>query len=134
MDVHTPEQRSFNMSRIKSRDTKPEKIVRSLLHRLGYRFRLHVKKLPGCPDIVLPRYKTIIYVHGCFWHRHSGCRYTTTPMSNSDTWAKKFQENVIRDKKNSEEAKRLGWRPIIIWECEIHDSQKLQERLVAILE
>lgn len=133
MDVHNPEQRSFNMSRIKSRDTKPERVVRSLLHRLGYRFRLHVTGLPGSPDVVLPRYKTLIYVHGCFWHRHQGCRYATTPASNCEKWMKKFQDNTIRDRKNLEDATRLGWHPIVIWECEVRDLDKLAERLVLIL-
>ena len=133
MDVHSKEQRRFNMSRIKSRNTKPELIVRSLLHRLGYRFRLHVKSLPGSPDIVLPKYKTLIYVHGCFWHRHEGCRYTTTPSTNSERWANKFNENILRDKNNQDTAKKLGWTIVVIWECEVRNLDQLTIRLNRIL-
>jgi len=129
MDVHTPQQRSFNMSRICSRDTKPELIVRSLLHRMGYRFRLHRSDLPGSPDITLPRYNTIIFVHGCFWHRHKGCKYSTMPVTNNEKWKKKFKENVTRDKKNQQKAIRLGWNVLIIWECEIRAPEVLKQRL-----
>lgn len=133
MDVHTPEQRSFNMSRIKSRDTKPEKVVRSILHSLGYRFRLHAKSLPGSPDIVLPKFKTLIYVHGCFWHRHDGCKYATTPSTNIERWSKKFEENISRDRKNQEQATVLGWYPVVIWECECRDLEQLAAKLNRLL-
>lgn len=131
MDRLTKKRRSWNMSRIRSRDTKPELIVRSLLHRMGYRFRLHRKDLPGKPDIVLPKYRTVVFVHGCFWHRHKGCKYAYTPKSRIDFWQEKFHENIERDKKRQIELKRLGWKIIVIWECEIHDGQKLRGELAA---
>ena len=109
------------MSRIRSKDTAPEIRVRSMLHKAGYRFRLHVKDLPGKPDIVLPKYKTVIFVHGCFWHRHKGCSKATTPSTNSEYWKKKFQRNVERDKQDQAELKKLGWKVIVIWECETID-------------
>ena len=107
------------MSRIRSKDTKPELIVRSFLHRMGYRFRLHRKDLPGIPDIVLPRYKSVILVHGCFWHRHPGCKYAYSPKSNVAKWNKKFEDNIQRDIQVKEELKVLGWTIITIWECEV---------------
>lgn len=119
MDSLTPEKRSWNMSRIRGKDTKPELAVRSLLHRRGYRFRLSEKTLPGKPDIVLPKYRTAILVHGCFWHRHSGCKYAYTPKSRLDFWNQKFEENVVRDKNNLSRLQQKGWLPIVIWECEI---------------
>jgi len=119
MDTISAEHRSWNMSRIRSADTKPEMIVRSYLHGNGFRFRLHVKNLPGHPDIVLPKYKTVVEVRGCFWHRHPGCRSATTPSSNTDYWQAKFKRNVERDKKHADELKALGWRLIVVWECEI---------------
>lgn len=109
------------MSSVKGKNTKPERVVRSLLHRSGFRFRLHRKDLPGCPDIVLPKYKTVIFVHGCFWHRHSGCPRTTTPKTNVDSWEKKFADNVARDERNRTALEELGWKVIVIWECEIKD-------------
>ena len=99
-DILSKERRSWNMSRIRGSDTKPELLVRSLLHRMGYRFRLHRKDLPGRPDIVLPKYRTVIFVHGCFWHRHKGCKYAYTPKSRTDFWQNKFQGTVERDKRN----------------------------------
>ncbi len=122
MDRISQEHRSWNMSRIRSKDTKPEMIVRSLLHRMGYRFRLHVKTLPAKPDIVLPKYKTIIFIHGCFWHKHSDCKEATTPKSNTAFWQTKLAKNVERDRKKKEKLKRLGWDIIVIWECEIKKS------------
>ena len=119
MDQISPEHRSWNMSRIKSKNTKPELLVRSWLHRHGFRFRLHVKDLPGTPDIVLPRYRTVIEVRGCYWHRHPGCRFAYTPKSNLDFWDRKFVENVNRDTKNDYELKKMGWQVIVIWECEV---------------
>jgi DNA mismatch endonuclease (patch repair protein) len=110
------------MSRIKSKNTKPEVIVRSLLHKMGYRFRLHRNDLPGKPDIVLPKYKTVIDIRGCFWHRHQGCPKATTPKTNSEYWNKKFQKNVERDRINEEKLSKLGWKIIVIWECEMNDS------------
>ena len=115
------EQRSRNMSAIKSKNTKPEITVRKLLHSMGYRFRLHRKDLPGSPDIVLPKYKTVIFVHGCFWHRHKNCKYASTPKTRQEFWEAKFRENINRDKLNQENLSSKGWKIIIVWECEIKD-------------
>ena len=115
------EQRSRNMSAIKSKNTKPEIKVRKVLHSMGYRFRLHRKDLPGSPDIVLPKYKTVILVHGCFWHRHENCKYASTPKTRQEFWEAKFRENINRDKLNQENLSSKGWKIIIVWECEIKD-------------
>ncbi len=123
------EQRSRNMSAIKSKNTKPEIAVRKLLHSMGYRFRLHRKDLPGSPDIVLPKYKTVIFVHGCFWHRHQNCKYASNPKTRREFWEKKFKENIERDKKNQEKLKNLGWKTKIVWECEIKKQDKLIKKL-----
>ncbi len=118
-DVHTPSQRSFNMSQIRGSDTKPERVLRSLLHRSGLRFRKHVASLPGKPDIVLPKHKAVVLVHGCYWHRHAGCRYTTTPASNPSFWTKKFADTVERDRRAEQALEELGWRIFKVWECEL---------------
>ena len=118
MDRLTPEKRHWNMSRIKSKDTTPELIVRSFLHKNGFRFRLHIKQMPGHPDIVLPKYKTVIEVRGCFWHRHPGCKQTTTPSSNTEFWKAKFKRNVERDQNNLLALQELGWNVVVVWECE----------------
>jgi len=110
--------RSWNMSRIKNRDTAPEKKVRSCLHREGFRFRLHPKGLPGKPDVVLPKYRTAIFVHGCFWHRHQGCRFAYTPKTRKRFWINKLLANRARDKRRILELQTLGWNVITIWECE----------------
>ena len=110
--------RSWNMSRIKSRDTAPEKMVRSSLHRAGFRFRLHPKGLPGKPDIVLPKYRTAIFVHGCFWHRHQGCRFAYTPKTRKRFWLNKLLANRARDRRKTLELQTLGWNVVTIWECE----------------
>ena len=115
------EQRSRNMSAIKSKNTKPEIAVRKLLYSMGYRFRLHRKDLPGSPDIVLPKYKTVIFVHGCFWHRHENCKYASTPKTRQEFWEAKFRENINRDKLNQENLSSKGWKIIVVWECEIKD-------------
>ena len=115
------EQRSRNMSAIKSKNTKPEIKVRKILHSMGYRFRLHSKDLPGSPDIVLPKYKTVIFVHGCFWHRHENCKYASTPKTRQEFWEAKFRENINRDKLNQENLSSKGWKIIVVWECEIND-------------
>ena len=107
------------MSRIRSRDTAPELRLRSLLHRVGLRFRLHHPGLPGRPDIVLPRYRTVVFVHGCFWHRHLGCSGATTPSSNAEFWQSKFEANVRRDRATRNALERLGWRVIVVWECSL---------------
>ena len=120
------EQRSRNMSAIKSKNTKPEIAVRKLLHSMGYRFRLHRKDLPGSPDIVLPKYKTVIFVHGCFWHRHENCKYASTPKTRKEFWEKKFRENINRDNLNQANLSLKGWKIIIIWECQLKgDKRKL---------
>lgn len=119
MDIFSPEKRSQVMSRIRSKDTKPEKIIRSILHKLGFRFRINRKDLPGKPDIVLPKYKTVIFVHGCFWHQHEGCKIASKPKSNSEYWKAKFTKNIERDKKTQEDLRVMGYRVIVIWECEV---------------
>ena len=129
MDSLTPEHRSWNMSRIRSGNTKPERLVRSLLHRMGYRFRLHRKDLPGRPDIVLPGRRTVILVHGCYWHRHTGCRFAYTPKSNIEFWEAKFNENVNRDQRQRSQLSELGWNVITVWECETKELEALSERL-----
>ena len=132
MDHLDKRKRSWNMSRIRSRDTSPEITVRKMLHRLGYRFRLHAHSLPGTPDIVLPKYRTVIFVNGCFWHRHQGCPRCTMPSSRVEYWKKKFERNVEKDKMNLQAVTRLGWNPIIVWECEIRDIGKLETKLTAL--
>ena len=127
------EQRSRNMSAIKSKNTKPEITVRKLLHSMGYRFRLHRKDLPGSPDIVLPKYKKVIFVHGCFWHRHQNCKYASNPKTRREFWEKKFKENIERDKKTQEKLKNLGWKPNIVWECEVKNREILILKLEEIL-
>ena len=121
MDRITQDQRMYLMSRVRAKDTKPELVVRSFLHRNGFRFRLHVRTLPGTPDIVLPKYKTVIEVRGCYWHRHEGCKKTTTPSTNTDFWQKKFAENIARDQRTEAELKSLGWTVITRWQCEIEN-------------
>lgn len=111
--------RSERMSRIRGKDTKPELVVRKLLHAAGYRYRLHVNSMFGRPDIVLPRYKAVIFVHGCFWHRHSGCSVATMPKSNRPFWLAKFARNVERDRQNRTKLRKLGWRVFVVWECEV---------------
>lgn len=132
-DVFTPAQRSRVMAQVKGRDTSPEIAVRSLLHRLGYRFRLHRKELPGTPDVVLPRYRTVVFVHGCFWHQHPGCEAAARPASNTEYWNRKLDANRARDSRNQAELERLGWRVVIVWECETKDSSALEKRLLALL-
>lgn len=125
MDRLTASRRSWLMSRVKCENTTPEMTVRKYLHGLGFRYRLHSKELPGKPDIVLPKYRTVIFVHGCFWHRHKGCQYAGMPKSNMAFWRRKFESNVARDKKNSAALRRAGWRCLTIWECETKAEQKL---------
>lgn len=116
-DVLSASQRHVNMSHIRSRDTTPERKLRSLLFRAGYRFRVCDGRLPGSPDIVLRKYRTVIFVHGCFWHRHPGCRYATTPGTNERFWKEKFTKNVERDGRNIRDLLDLGWNVIVVWEC-----------------
>ena len=125
-DNLSKEKRSWNMSRIRSGNTKPEIAVRRILHFLGYRFRLHRKDLPGKPDIVLPKYKTVIFVHGCFWHRHENCKYSYNPRSRAKFWQDKFAANIERDKQSAADLKMLGWRQLVIWECETKDPENIR--------
>jgi DNA mismatch endonuclease, patch repair protein len=118
-DVFSKAKRSEVMSKIKGRDTAPELRVRSLLHKMGYRFRLHVADLPGRPDIVLPRHRTVIFVHGCFWHRHEGCKLAYTPKTRTNFWLDKLKGNVIRDANSLRELQGSGWKVIVLWQCEI---------------
>ncbi len=122
-DTVSPEIRHKIMSRIRSKDTAPELAVRKWLHAHGYRFRLHRKDLPGCPDIVLPKWKTAIFVHGCFWHRHPGCGRSTTPETNVEFWEKKFAANVERDTTSIKALGELGWKVIVVWECEVRKKE-----------
>jgi len=121
-DIHSPLIRSYNMSRIKSKNTKPEMIVRKYLFSNGYRFRLHDKKLPGSPDIVLPKYKTIIFINGCFWHGHSGCRYFVIPKTRTQWWTDKINKNITNDELNINKLTSDGWKVISVWECELKSS------------
>jgi DNA mismatch endonuclease, patch repair protein len=133
VDTLTIEERSRNMSKIRSKNTGPERAVRSLLHRAGYRFRLHVKDLPGKPDIVLPKYGAVVFVHGCFWHRHKGCKDATTPKTNKRFWADKFARNVANDQKYTRQLRRKGWRVIVVWECQLKAPDKVLARLQRFL-
>lgn len=128
-DHLTPEKRSWNMAQIKGKDTKPEVLVRSMLHRAGYRFRKNVKSLPGKPDIVLPKYRTVIFVHGCFWHRHKGCKYATTPGTNVEFWQKKFERNISNDQKHARELRRLGWNIITVWDCQLKKPERVLHKM-----
>lgn len=132
-DVLTPEKRSDLMRKIKSRNTKPEMIVRSLSHRLGYRFRIHKDDLPGKPDLVFPKHHLCLFVHGCFWHQHPGCKHAYQPKSRPEFWLPKLQKNVIRDDKVQHELIELGWRVDVIWECETKDTEALKNRLKGLL-
>jgi len=132
-DVFSEEKRSWIMSRVKGRDTTPELAVRSIIHRHGYRFRLHRKDLPGCPDIVLPRHRKIVFVHGCFWHGHKGCRKSSRPATNRKFWDTKIDSNIARDKKTVRRLRRSGWSVLVVWECELRNPQKLERRLLRFL-
>jgi DNA mismatch endonuclease (patch repair protein) len=118
-DVHSKEVRSYNMSRIKGKDTKPEMLVRRFLHANGFRYKLHDKKLPGKPDIVLPKYKTVIFVHGCFWHGHEGCKYFVVPKTKTEWWLNKINRNQENDLQAYKLLMREGWKVIEIWECDL---------------
>lgn len=118
-DVHSKETRSYNMSRIKGKDTKPEMLVRKFLFSQGFRYRLHDKKLPGKPDVVLAKYKTVLFIHGCFWHGHEGCKYYVVPKTRTDWWLDKIGKNIANDKKAITALQEAGWKVIVIWECEL---------------
>ncbi|AEI48387.1 very short patch repair endonuclease [Runella slithyformis] len=125
-DKHTPQQRSYNMSQVKSKNTKPELMVRKFLFSQGFRYRLHDKKLPGKPDMVLPKYKTVIFVHGCFFHGHEGCKYATIPQTRTEWWQEKINGNRRRDGENEARLSALGWRIITLYECELKPAQREQ--------
>ena len=118
-DVHTTEVRSYNMSRIRSKDTKPELLVRKFLFSKGFRYRLHDKTLPGKPDIVLPKYKTVIFIHGCFWHGHNGCKYFVAPKTRTEWWLKKIEGNKQKDIENFNKLQVLGWSVLAVYECDL---------------
>lgn len=137
MDVHDKKTRSYNMSRIKGKNTKPEEIVRKYLFAQGFRYRKNDKRLPGTPDIVLPKYKTVIFVNGCFWHGHEGCKYFVWPQNNAEFWKEKIETNIIRDKKETDALHNLGWNVLVIWECELkaeHSKKRLDELKMSLLE
>lgn len=133
MDTVSREDRSRIMRAVRRRDTAPERRVRSLAHRLGYRFRLHRKDLPGTPDLVFPKHRLCIFVHGCFWHRHPRCPKATTPKSNATFWNAKFTNNKKRDKRKRKELKALGWRVAVVWECQTTDDDLLESILCSLL-
>jgi len=133
MDFVSKEKRSNIMRGVKGKNTRPELLVRSILHKAGYRFRLHRKDLPGKPDIALPKYETVIFVHGCFWHQHKQCPDGRIPSSNTKFWKNKFAANRRRDKLALEALKALGWRVIVVWGCEASDARRLPKKLMAIL-
>jgi DNA mismatch endonuclease (patch repair protein) len=134
VDVFSPEKRSWVMARVRGGDTAPEKRVRSFLHAEGFRFRLHRKTLPGRPDIVLPRHRTVVLVNGCFWHGHQKCRKgTNRPTSNREFWAKKIAANIARDRKNESQLRREGWRVLTVWECDVGQVERLRHALRPLL-
>jgi DNA mismatch endonuclease (patch repair protein) len=132
-DVFPKEKRSHIMSRVRGKNTNTEREVRSIIHRMGFRFRLHCKELPGSPDIVLPKLKKIVLVHGCFWHGHSGCTRSARPTSNSEFWNNKLERNAQRDADKLTQLQELGWHVLIVWGCEIKNTEELQARLEAFL-
>ena len=134
VDNRSKTSRSYIMSRIKGKDTNPELLVRKLLFSLGYRYRLHVRYLPGKPDIVFPSKNKAIFVHGCFWHSHSCKRGNNKPASNTEYWSTKLLRNVERDKRNLKQLKQNGWKSLVIWECEIRDIDKLTKQMIRFLE
>jgi len=134
MDKLTPKRRSRNMSRIRCKDTSPEIVVRSLVHRMGFRYRLHVHKLPGRPDLVFGRLKKVIQIHGCFWHRHAGCPHSHIPKTRIEYWRPKLTMNRRRDKQNEKKLRKLGWDVLILWECQLRDAEQTRQRLRGFLQ
>lgn len=132
-DVFSKEKRSWVMGRVKGRDTKPELLVRSVVHRMGYRFRLHRRELPGCPDIVLPRHSKVIFVHGCFWHGHKRCHRSRRPATHELFWNRKLDANVRRDERSQRLLRRTGWKLLVVWECETRDETALSRKLTGFL-
>lgn len=133
-DIHSKETRSYNMSRIKGRDTKPEMLVRKLLFFRGFRYRLYSKKLPGKPDIIFPKYKTVIFINGCFWHGHEKCRYFVVPKTRTDFWLSKINTNILNDKKNAAQLESMGWHVITVWECELRKKDSIEKVIDKITE
>lgn len=125
VDFWSPRERSLHMAKIGSKDTQPELALRRALHAQGLRFRLHVKQLPGTPDLTFPRFKTIVFVHGCFWHRHPACSVASVPKSNTEYWLGKFEKNIHRDREVKQKLEALGWRVIVVWECELSSKEKI---------
>jgi DNA mismatch endonuclease (patch repair protein) len=135
-DIFPPEKRSAIMKKIKPKGSKQEIFIRKLVHSMGYRYRLHKKDLPGKPDLVFVKYKKVIFVHGCFWHGHEGCKRSALPTTNVEFWTKKITGNIERDKLNCKRLEQLGWKHMVIWQCEINVSQKenLRKKIAAFLE
>jgi DNA mismatch endonuclease, patch repair protein len=131
-DVHDKATRSYNMSQIRSRNTKPEMLVRRFLHAQGFRYKLHDKKLPGKPDIVLPKYKTVIFIHGCFWHGHKNCKYFVVPQTRTEWWLKKINTNKANDTKALKALKTEGWRIIDLWECNLRPAKVMRTLLLLL--
>lgn len=134
VDTLSKERRSWLMSRVKARHTKPELITRRILHSLGYRFTVNGPKnktLPGKPDIVLPKYHSVIFIHGCFWHRHADCKHATSPKSNRAYWSKKFTRNIERDRDNEARLRQLGWNVLTVWECELKNTNAIRARFIS---
>lgn len=132
MDVKSKEERSRNMAAIRSGDTKPEMLVRRFLHAHGFRYGVHNKKLPGSPDLVLRKYRTVIFVNGCFWHGHEGCKYFRLPSSNTEFWQTKISANIERDARTAAELAAKGWRVIVVWECELKTAARREETLARL--
>lgn len=130
MDKVSPTERSRTMAQVKGKNTAPERLVRSMLHNMGFRFRLYRRDLPGAPDIVLPKWKTVVFMHGCFWHRHPGCKRASTPASNTEYWEAKFACNQMRDSENQKRLTSMGWKVIIVWECELRRPEEVKQRLL----
>jgi DNA mismatch endonuclease, patch repair protein len=124
-DHLSPSQRSRVMARIHGRNTQPELAIRSIVHRMGYRYRLHVRALPGCPDLVFPKYKAAMFVHGCFWHQHRNCPRARKPRSNIAFWSRKLSKNALRDRRHLKALQELGWKTLVIWQCEIKNFEKV---------
>lgn len=129
VDTISRKRRSQNMARIGGRNTGPELVVRRIAHRMGFRFRLYRKDLPGTPDLVFPRHRLAVFIHGCFWHRHDGCRFVYSPKTRVKFWTEKFKQNVARDCRNQHALRDLGWRVAVIWECETHNKRVVEDRL-----
>jgi len=133
-DIFNPGRRSEVMSRIRAKNTAPELVVRSMVHRMGFRFRLHDRKLPGCPDLVLARLGRVIFVHGCFWHGHPGCKKSKLPESNREFWEAKISTNFARDRRNIAALRKVGWKVLVVWQCSLRNRARTKRRLQQFLE